>query len=133
MYKLKKTFTISAAHHLNLDYESKCTSDHGHSWKITVYLASYKLNKYGMILDFMEIKRKVEEQLDHKNLNAVEEIGFEVLLSNSSRKVELNPTAERLAQWICCQFSNCYQVDVQESEGSVATYVDDSFTEQIDG
>ncbi|MBQ6659367.1 MAG: 6-carboxytetrahydropterin synthase, partial [Prevotella sp.] len=40
MYYVKKTMEISAAHQLQLDYESKCTNLHGHNWIITVYCKS---------------------------------------------------------------------------------------------
>jgi 6-pyruvoyltetrahydropterin/6-carboxytetrahydropterin synthase len=37
-----------------------------------------------------------------------------------------NPTAENIANYICNQVGSCcYRVDVQESEGNVATYIDD--------
>lgn len=45
MYYLKKEITISGAHCLNLDYDSKCKNLHGHNWKIVVYLKTDKLNK----------------------------------------------------------------------------------------
>ena len=45
--------------------------------------------------------------------------------------VDFNPTAEKMAEWICkevtkvCEVGKCYKVEVQESEGNVATYVED--------
>ena len=36
MYYVTKRIEISAAHKLSLDYESKCTSLHGHNWIVTV-------------------------------------------------------------------------------------------------
>jgi len=108
MYEIKKTFEISAAHRLELDYESKCTALHGHNWIIAVYLRAEELNKHGMIMDFTEIKQKVSGELDHKNLNEV---------------LPFNPTAENLAKYICDALSpHCYKVDVTESENNTATY-----------
>ena len=52
MYEVKKRFEISAAHKLDLDYDSKCTNFHGHNWIIDVYLQSETLDKNGMVLDF---------------------------------------------------------------------------------
>ena len=37
MYEVKKRFEISAAHKLDLDYDSKCTNFHGHNWIIERY------------------------------------------------------------------------------------------------
>ena len=108
MYEIKKTLEISAAHKLDLDYESKCTNLHGHNWIVTVYLRSKELNKNGMIMDFTEIKQKITNQLDHKIINDI---------------LPFNPTAENLAHHICQTLTpHCYRVDVQESENNIATY-----------
>ena len=80
MYKIKKRLVVSAAHYLKLDYDSKCTSLHGHNWIIDVYLKSKELNNNGMIMDFSVIKEKIEKKLDHKILNDV---------------IDVNPTAEK--------------------------------------
>jgi len=55
MYEVKKRFEISAAHKLDLDYDSKCTNFHGHNWIIDVYLQSETLDKNGMVLDFTQV------------------------------------------------------------------------------
>jgi len=108
MYKIKKTFEVSAAHKLALDYPSKCTQLHGHNWIITVYLAAETLNSSGMIMDFTEIKKKISDKLDHQILNDV---------------LDFNPTAENMAKYICDQLAPfCYMVEVQESENNIASY-----------
>ena len=107
MYYITKKIEISAAHRLNLSYESKCTSMHGHNWLVTVYCRSKELNADGMVTDFTDVKRRIEEKLDHKVLNDV---------------LPFNPTAENIARWICDNVDNCYRVDVRESEGNTATY-----------
>lgn len=108
MYYLTKTIEISGAHRLELDYPSKCTAVHGHNWKITVYCRAKGLDRNGMIVDFADIKRLIGDELDHKVLNDV---------------LPCNPTAENLARWCCERIKGCYRVDVQESEGNVASYV----------
>lgn len=110
MFRIKKRIEISAAHQLTLSYDSKCEELHGHNWIINIYLKSEKLNKDGMIMDFTHIKNEIQNKLDHKNLNEV---------------LNFNPTAENIARWICEQLKDCYRVDVQESEGNIATYVKD--------
>jgi len=107
MYYVKKTMEISAAHQLQLDYESKCNNLHGHNWVITVYCRAEELNANGMVVDFTEIKRIVKDRLDHQVLNDI---------------LPFNPTAENMARWICDQVPHCYRVDVQESRGNIATY-----------
>lgn len=109
MYYITKTLEISAAHHLELDYESKCTRLHGHNWKIKVFCRAKELDKNGMVCDFTHIKAIVN-QLDHRNLNDL---------------LPFNPTAENIAHWLTEQLPNCYRAEVQESEGNVAIYEKD--------
>ncbi len=58
---------ISAAHCLNLPYESKCTSVHGHNYIIEVWIYG-PVNTEGMIRDFSSIK-SIVMKFDHANLN----------------------------------------------------------------
>lgn len=108
MYITKTTFTVSAAHHLDLDYESPCSNLHGHNWKITVTCKSVSLGRNGMVLDFKKIKTLIHDRLDHTVIN--DQIG-------------MNPTAENMARWICDVIGPvCRRVEVQETEGNVAIY-----------
>jgi len=108
MYQVKKRIKIASAHKLKLTYPSQCANLHGHNWIVDVYLRSEKLNANGMIMDFDHMASQLKEKLDHKILNDV---------------ISFNPTAENLAKYICDFFApNCYQVDVTESEGNMASY-----------
>lgn len=110
MYYVKKRMEVSAAHNLNLDYESRCKNLHGHNYIITVYCKSNHLNSAGMVIDFSHIKEVVNE-FDHKYINDMEPF------------TTINPTAENMAKYICEHITNCYRVDVEETEGNVATYI----------
>lgn len=110
MYYIEKTVEVSASHHLSLSYESKCTRVHGHNWIITVYCKGKELNRDGMLIDFTEVKRLIQDRLDHQDLNEV---------------LPFNPTAENMAHWVVEQIPMCYKATVQESENNIATYVDD--------
>lgn len=107
MYYVKKRLEISAAHRLDLSYESKCSKLHGHNWIVTIECRSKELNSDGMVVDFTHIKRLISEVLDHAVLNDV---------------LPVNPTAENLARWIVDTVPNCYRCEVQESEGNTAAY-----------
>lgn len=106
---------IAVSHKLTLSYESKCANLHGHNLLVTVYCKAKEPNKDGMVMDFKHIKQKIHGYLDHGNLNEL---------------LPFNPTAENIAKWIVAQFSECYKAKVQESEGNIAVYCDDS---KIDG
>ena len=108
MYTVTKRMEISGAHHLALDYPSKCSKLHGHNWIIEVTLKSETLDKNGMVYDFAKIKEFVG-QLDHAYLNDFMPEGK-------------NPTAENIAKLICDHIPQCVKVSVQETEGNVATY-----------
>ena len=110
MFYIQKSMEISAAHKLNLSYESKCQNLHGHNWHVTIYCKAKELNQDGMVCDFTHIKKAIHEKLDHQYLN-------DILL--------FNPTAENMARWMCEQIPTCYKVSVQESDGNIATYEKD--------
>lgn len=112
MYYVSKRMEIAGSHFLALDYVSKCQNLHGHNWIVTVYCKTKELNHNGMVVDFTHIKKEIHDKLDHKCLNEI---------------LPFNPTAENIAKWICEQIPTCYKVEVQESEGNIATYVEDDF------
>ena len=110
MFTVIKRMEVSAAHRLELPYESKCTRLHGHNWVITVYCRAERLDENGMVVDFTRIKEAVMGRLDHQNLNEV---------------LPFNPTAENIARWVCEQVPHCYRVEVKESEDNTAVYEKD--------
>jgi len=85
--RLDVEFYFAAAHRLPR-YEGPCFRMHGHNYKFFVGIEGDVDPRSGMIADFGEIKRVVQEQVlarvDHRNLNDILE----------------NPTAENIARWI---------------------------------
>lgn len=114
MYYVTKRLEIAGSHFLDLSYPSKCENLHGHNWIITIYCRSRHLNRDGMVVDFKHIKDKIHGYLDHGNFNEL---------------LPFNPTAENIARWVTEQIPECYKTSVQESEGNIATYEDELFSE----
>ena len=134
MFTISKRIEISAAHSLDLPYDSPCKRLHGHNWIITVEVSSKELQKTGMVMDFKFLKEIMEgvikETLDHRNLNEINLLGIG------------NITAELMARWIANEVNNALtgdvvregpnvnddncpyvsKVSVQESEGNIAIW-----------
>jgi 6-pyruvoyltetrahydropterin/6-carboxytetrahydropterin synthase len=85
--RLDVEFSFGAAHRLPR-YDGPCFRTHGHNYRFFVALEGEVDPRSGMIADFGEVKRIVQEQVlarvDHRDLNDVLE----------------NPTAENIARWI---------------------------------
>lgn len=85
--KVCKRFTFEAAHYLP-NYDGPCKNLHGHSFKLLVEVKGHINPETGMVIDFKELKKIVDESiismLDHSDLNQ--------LLSN--------PTAEYMVYYI---------------------------------
>lgn len=117
-YKLFVVRHFSSAHALR-EYKGKCENLHGHNWKVKVWICGTKLDKCGMLMDFTDIKKYLDDimtSLDHKFLN--ETPPFD----------KINPTAENIAAHIFTQMQQIetndikiYEVQVWESETSCAT------------
>ena len=86
--------------------EKRITISAAHNLHLS-YCKSEELNEDGMVTDFTHIKRIVKETFDHKYINEV---------------LDVNPSSENIARWICDHVENCYKVSVKESEGNIATY-----------
>ncbi|HID97134.1 MAG TPA: 6-carboxytetrahydropterin synthase QueD [Thermodesulfobacteriaceae bacterium] len=81
---------FSAAHFLR-NYPGDCENLHGHNWDVEVVVRTEALNEIDVGIDFRDLKKivySIMDELDHTNLN--EHPGFQ----------EINPSSERLAQYI---------------------------------
>jgi len=120
-YTISVEKTFSAAHALR-GYRGRCERLHGHNWKVRVSLTGRRLNSTGMLMDFTEIKKLLDnvlEGLDHRFLNEVAPF------------TTVNPTAEHIAASICTRLQRetvslkppvkVESVQVWESETSSAT------------
>lgn len=116
MYSLKVEATFSSAHNLR-GYKGKCEDLHGHNWRIEVVAKSEELNDIGIVVDFKELKKKLNavlEEMDHKYLNKL----------TYFKKV--NPTSENIAKYIyqklITKIPLLDSVTVWENATSCATY-----------
>jgi 6-pyruvoyltetrahydropterin/6-carboxytetrahydropterin synthase len=120
MYKIKVISHFSSAHTLR-GYKGKCESLHGHNWKVEALVKTSKLNHLGMVVDFSELKKilnQILDQFDHQNLN-----DLDIFKKN-------NPSSEQIAKCIFNQLQkkiskkNCYleEVRVWETDSSCASY-----------
>lgn len=108
MYRIKKTLEFAASHRLSFSASGCSEPLHGHNWQVCVYCESEELDQDGLVVDFLEIERRIHGYLDHQDLNEM---------------LPFNPSAENLARWICEQIPHCYRVDVVESQGNEASYL----------
>ncbi len=116
MFTLKVIKVFSAAHNLR-QYKGKCEKLHGHNWKVEVEVQGKKLGKSGMLIDFHELKKKLEDilaELDHGYLNEIHPFD------------KINPTSENLAKYIF-ESLPCHpsKVTVWESDTACASYTED--------
>jgi 6-pyruvoyltetrahydropterin/6-carboxytetrahydropterin synthase len=110
--KITKQFSFEMAHALR-NYDGLCRNIHGHSYKMDITLAGQPLHdenspKNGMVMDFGDLKRLVNEEiislLDHALvLNAKSDTQLiEVLKQNYENivTVDFQPTTENLLNFI---------------------------------
>ncbi len=119
MYRVKVVSGFSAAHFLR-EYKGKCESLHGHNWKIEAVVASQDLDKLGLVIDFGELKKQLNEVLaefDHVCINDLEFFK------------EHNPTSEYIAAYIFKKLKPRFsaplvldEIRVWEKDSSCATY-----------
>lgn len=116
MFELKVESSFSAAHHL-LNYEGDCENQHGHNWKVEVYVQGNELNKANLLIDFKVLKKelnKILDMLDHKDINQLEQ--FE----------NVSPSSEIISKFIYQELKKIIpqvsKVSVWETQNSCATY-----------
>lgn len=110
--KITKQFSFEMAHALR-NYDGLCRNIHGHSYKMDITLAGHPLHdesspKNGMVMDFGDLKRLVNEEiislLDHALvLNDKTDAQLVEALKQNYEKiviVDFQPTTENLLNFI---------------------------------
>ncbi len=105
MFRVTREFEFCFGHRL-MDYDGKCRNIHGHNSKACITLEGESLDRLGMIVDFVEIKRVVgrwiDETLDHTLLLHKDDPLVKALQSAGEKvlPMEATPTTENLAKFI---------------------------------
>ena len=120
MYEVTVNTGFSAAHRLRL-YDGKYENLHGHNWSALVSIEADELDAMGVGIDFVKLKKFVEEilgELDYQNINEIPPFD------------EQNPSAENIARWLILKLkekvnthtTRVKRVEIYEMEGCGASY-----------
>ena len=140
--RITKKFEFEAGHAL-FGYDGKCKNLHGHSYKLHVTVIGQPINnpnnvKHGMVIDFGDLKKIVNEQIinifDHAMVfnaqsphlelaNGLKEKGHQIIL------VDYQPTsenmvidfAERIKKYLP-ENIHLFSLRLQETESSYAEW-----------
>jgi 6-pyruvoyltetrahydropterin/6-carboxytetrahydropterin synthase len=96
MFEVSVEKTFAAGHALR-HYHGKCENVHGHNYKVRVTLLGEQLDQAGLLVDFIEVKRlmqQIVDRLDHQFINDVPPF------------TELNPSAENIARYFYQELSS---------------------------
>jgi 6-pyruvoyltetrahydropterin/6-carboxytetrahydropterin synthase len=105
MYRVTREIAFCYGHRL-LNYDGKCQHLHGHNGRAIIVLQAPALDDRGMLVDFADIKAKVQrwidENLDHNMLLCRHDPILPVLREHGERVfvMDENPTAENIARLI---------------------------------
>ena len=120
MYEVTVKTGFSAAHQLRY-YDGKYENLHGHNWTAIVTVETSELDKIGVGIDFISLKKSVVgilSRLDYKNINEVPPFDSK------------NPSAENIARWLFDELGaqinsdnvRLKRVEIKEFDDSGAAY-----------
>lgn len=140
--RITKQFTFETGHAL-YGYDGKCKNVHGHSYKLSVTVIGSPISdvnnvKYGMVIDFTDLKKIVKEevvdQFDHATVFNQNTPHIELAKELKSRDhhvilVDYQPTSEnmvidfadRIAKRLPSNI-NLFSLKLQETESSFAEW-----------
>jgi 6-pyruvoyltetrahydropterin/6-carboxytetrahydropterin synthase len=105
MYRVTRQIEFCYGHRL-INYDGKCRHLHGHNGLAVVTLEGPNLDDRGMLVDFGDIKRKlqswIDAELDHNMLLHRDDPILPILREQGERVfvMDRNPTAESIARLI---------------------------------
>lgn len=106
MFTIRKQFKFEMAHQLKDSYSAACHENlHGHSYVLELYFKSETLDKYGMVVDFGEVKDVIGKYVDSWDHSLTMPVFFDKayldMLATYTKKMRItsyNPTAENMAK-----------------------------------
>jgi 6-pyruvoyltetrahydropterin/6-carboxytetrahydropterin synthase len=109
--------TFAAAHQLRL-YDGSLEALHGHNWRVKVTVGADRLDSIGVVMDFHELERAMEETITpmrNRHLNELPPFG------------KLNPSTENVASHIARNLRlpevvRLLSVEVWETDENSAIY-----------
>ncbi len=117
---------VSAAHAIRL-YDGSLEPVHGHDWAIEVTVAADQLDDIEVVMDFHALEKSLDALLapvHNRNFNDLPPFA-----GDGPHGLAINPSAERVAQWVGESIANdlpdharLESVSVSEAPGCVATY-----------
>lgn len=131
MFRVTREFEFCFGHRL-LDYDGKCRNIHGHNGKACITLESDSLDRLGMVVDFVEMKRAIgtwiDATLDHTLLLQKNDPLVKSLQASGEKvlAMEVSPTTENMAKMIYEYVESkglpVVEVTMWETPYSFATY-----------
>lgn len=140
--RLTKSFSFETGHAL-YGYDGKCKNIHGHSYKLYVTVIGQPISdsenvKYGMVIDFGDLKKIVKEEIvdvfDHATVFNKNTPHYELAMELKTRghnvlMVDYQPTSEMMVidfaqkiQRLLPQHIQLHSLKLQETETSFAEW-----------
>ena len=133
MYSVTKSVEFCYGHRL-LDHAGPCRHPHGHNAIAEIEVSSPALDAMNMVIDFAEVKNRVERwidrEIDHRMILRSDDplVGALRDLGEPMYLLESNPTVERIAKLIYDKGRelgvNIVTIRVWETPSSFASYAE---------
>lgn len=121
--------TFAAAHAIGLP-DGSLEPLHGHNWTISAVVESADLDSIETVMDFHELHRVLVEAVEPVNNRCFNDHPpFDIQAPYQRSSAKLNPTAERIAEWIAGRITprlpkgvRLIELRLSEAPGCVAVY-----------
>jgi len=122
-YVTKRLSDASICHRLGNGYRHKCAHQHGHNYSFEVTIRGEQLDKYGMVIDFGDIKKYldtwIQDNWDHATIVAEDDKPLMTFLQETAQRMYSvsagnNTTAEWMSKFLFIKFSQIIEKKVGE-------------------